>query len=61
VKLPVLAIVGGLDRPNRRTHRMQREVKGFTRVIIPGETHGSVHLNPVYMQTLVRFIDQNDR
>jgi pimeloyl-ACP methyl ester carboxylesterase len=60
VRIPVLAIVGSLDRPNLRTHRMQREVKNFKRVIVPGETHGSVHLNPVYTKTLTEFIIAND-
>ena len=27
----------------------------------PGETHGSVHLNPLYTETLVKFIDAHDR
>ena len=57
VTVPVLAIVGSLDRPNARTHRLKREVKGAKIVIVPGETHGSVHLNPVYTTTLVSFID----
>jgi pimeloyl-ACP methyl ester carboxylesterase len=61
VRIPVLAIVGSLDRPNQRTHRMQREVKNFKRVVIPGETHGSVHFNPVYTKTLVDFIAANDK
>lgn len=61
VRIPVLALVGSLDRPNQRTHRMQREVKNFKLVVLPGETHGSAHLNPTYTQTLVAFIDANDR
>ena len=60
VKVPVLAIVGSLDRPNARTHRLKRELKGAQIVIIPGETHGSVHLNPTYTSTLVKFIDAHD-
>jgi pimeloyl-ACP methyl ester carboxylesterase len=61
VRVPVLAIVGSLDRPNARTHRLKRELKGAQIVIIPGETHGSVHLNPTYTSTLVKFIDAHDR
>ena len=61
VRIPVLALVGGLDRPNQRTHRMAREVKNFKRVILPGETHGSAHLNPVYVQTLVQFLAANGK
>jgi pimeloyl-ACP methyl ester carboxylesterase len=60
VTVPVLAIVGSLDRPNARTHRLKRELKGAQIVIIPGETHGSVHLNPAYTTTLVKFIDAHD-
>ena len=56
IDIPVLAIVGGYDRPNARTHRMQRELKDFTRVVLPGETHGSAHFNPTYAETLVDFI-----
>lgn len=61
VRVPVLAIVGSLDRPNQRTHRMQREVKNFRRVIVPGETHGSVHFNPIYTKTLIEFIAANEK
>ena len=60
VTVPVLAIVGSLDRPNARTHRLKRELKGAQIVIIPGETHGSVHLNPTYTSTLGTFIDAHD-
>lgn len=61
VTVPVLAIVGSLDRPNARTHRIKRELKGAEIVIIPNETHGSVHLNPAYTATLVKFIDAHDK
>jgi pimeloyl-ACP methyl ester carboxylesterase len=61
VTVPVLALVGGFDRPHARTHRLKREVKHAQIVVIPKETHGSVHLNPVYTQTLVEFIDGHAR
>jgi pimeloyl-ACP methyl ester carboxylesterase len=61
VKVPVAQIIGSLDRPNARTHRVKREVKGAAITIIPGETHGSVHLNPQYTATLAKFIDTHDR
>ena len=61
VRVPVLAIVGGYDRPNGRTHRMQRELQDFTRVVLPGETHGSAHFNPTYTETLVAFIKAHTR
>ena len=62
VKVPVLAIVGSLDRPNAR-HASARsaELKGAQIVIVPGETHGSVHLNPAYTATLVKFIDAHSK
>ena len=60
VTVPVLAIVGSLDRPNARTHRLKRELTGAQIVIIPGETHGSVHLNHTYTSRLVKFIDAHD-
>lgn len=60
VTIPVLAIVGSLDRPNLRTHRMKREVPNFRSVVLPGETHGSAHLNPAYTRTLVTFLREHD-
>jgi pimeloyl-ACP methyl ester carboxylesterase len=57
VNVPVLALVGSLDRPNQRTHRLQREVKDFTLVVLPGETHGSAHFNPAYVAELKTFLD----
>ena len=61
VTVPVLSLVGGYDHPNARTHRVKRQVKGAQIVVLPKETHGSVHLNPVYTQTLVKFIDGHDQ
>jgi pimeloyl-ACP methyl ester carboxylesterase len=61
VTVPVMAIVGGLDRPNARTHRLNREVRNFTLVVLPGEAHGSAHLNPAYTAALVKFVDRHDR
>jgi hypothetical protein len=57
----VLAIVGGFDNPSARTHRLKRELKNAQITVLPGETHGSAHLNPNYTSTLVRFIDAHDR
>jgi pimeloyl-ACP methyl ester carboxylesterase len=61
VKMPVMAIIGGFDNPNARTHRLKRELKGVEILILPNETHGSVHLNPAYTAALVRFIDGHDK
>lgn len=61
VKVPVAQIIGGFDNPNARTHRVKRELKSAEITIIPRETHSSVHLNPVYTTTLVKFIDSHDK
>jgi pimeloyl-ACP methyl ester carboxylesterase len=60
VDIPVLAIVGGYDRPNQRTHRMTRELDDFELVLLPGETHGSAHFNPRYTEALVEFVHEHD-
>lgn len=61
IDIPVLAIVGSYDGPNRRTHRMARELSDFQRVILEGETHGSSHFNPGYTEALVDFVRAHDR
>ncbi len=60
VAVPVLAIVGGYDRPNDRTHRLARELADFELVVLPGETHGSAHFNPRYTEALVEFVRAHD-
>lgn len=60
VAVPVLAIVGSYDDPNRRTHRMARELNDFERVILEGQTHGSSHFHPRYTEALVDFVREND-
>ncbi|MDD3836404.1 MAG: alpha/beta hydrolase [Phenylobacterium sp.] len=39
IDFPVMAINGEYDRPNARTHRLAREVKDFTNVVLPGKGH----------------------
>lgn len=56
VHVPVLALVGEYDRPNRRTHRLERELEDFRLVVLPGDTHGSAHFNPLYTETLLEFL-----
>jgi pimeloyl-ACP methyl ester carboxylesterase len=56
IDIPVLAIIGGYDAPNRRTHRMARELGDFQLVVLPGETHGSSHFNPEYMHSIMHFM-----
>jgi pimeloyl-ACP methyl ester carboxylesterase len=65
IAIPVLAINGELDRPNVKTHRMQRELANFTSVVLPGKSHLSAisaeTIPPLYVKTLVEFIDAHDR
>lgn len=56
VEIPVMALIGEYDLPNARTHRMHRELKDFRLVVLPGDTHGSAHFNPLYTQSLVEFL-----
>ncbi len=35
----MLAINGEYDRPNAKTHRMQRELADFKSVVLPGKSH----------------------
>ena len=65
IKIPVLAINGEFDGPNAKTHRMQRELADFTRrraagQIAPDGDHGRLHPQ-LYIDSLVEFIDQNDK
>jgi pimeloyl-ACP methyl ester carboxylesterase len=39
IDFPVMAINGAYDRPNARTHRMARELKDFTNLVLPGKGH----------------------
>lgn len=59
VNIPTLAINGGFDRPNIKTHRMARELADFTNVVIPGKSHLTVVVQE-YIDALGSFIDRND-
>ena len=65
IKIPVLAINGQFDRPNAKTHRMRRELSNFTAVVLPGKSHLTAimadYIPPQYVETLVKFINENDR
>jgi pimeloyl-ACP methyl ester carboxylesterase len=39
IDFPVMAINGEYDRPNARTHRLAREVRDFTNLVLPGKGH----------------------
>jgi pimeloyl-ACP methyl ester carboxylesterase len=65
VKIPVLAINGEFDRPNTKTHRMQRELVNFKSVVLPGKSHLTAimpgYISKEYIETMAAFIDANDR
>ena len=64
VDIPVLAINGEYDRPLAKTHRMWRELRDFTNVVLPGKSHLTAivagSMPPEYRRAVVRFIDSND-
>ncbi len=64
IKIPVLAINGEFDRPNAKTHRMQRELANFRAVVLPGKSHLTAimagYIPQQYIDELVRFIDEHD-
>jgi pimeloyl-ACP methyl ester carboxylesterase len=63
IQIPVLAINGEFDRPNAKTVRMQRELKNFKSVVLPGKGHLTAiqagYIPPLYIQSLEKFIDSN--
>lgn len=65
IEIPVLAINGEFDGPQAKTHRMQRELKSFKSVVLPGKSHLTAimagYMPPEYVTSLVEFIDANDR
>jgi pimeloyl-ACP methyl ester carboxylesterase len=65
IKFPVLAINGEFDKPNAKTHRMQRELTNFKGVVLPGKSHLTAimpgYIPKEYIETLSAFIDANDR
>jgi pimeloyl-ACP methyl ester carboxylesterase len=64
IDFPVLAINGEYDRPYSSTHRLWRELRDFTNVVLPGKSHLTAivagSMPPEYVRALVRFIDSND-
>lgn len=64
INFPVIAIVGEYDEPNRRTHRLQRELKNFKLTVLPGKTHltaiAATSMPKEYLETLLKFINEND-
>jgi pimeloyl-ACP methyl ester carboxylesterase len=64
ITLGVLAINGEFDRPNVKTHRMQRELADFKSVVLPGKSHMSAiaagSMPPQYLEALAEFINAHD-
>jgi pimeloyl-ACP methyl ester carboxylesterase len=60
IDFPVLALNGGNDRPLAKTHRMWRELKDLTYVVIPGRNHMEACRDPLFGDALVRFITANN-
>jgi pimeloyl-ACP methyl ester carboxylesterase len=64
ITFPVLAINGEFDRPNAKTHRMKRELKDFTNVILPGKSHltaiAAPYMPKEYLESVVKFINASD-
>ncbi|HVU86050.1 MAG TPA: alpha/beta hydrolase [Pirellulales bacterium] len=65
VTVPVLAINGEFDGPNAKTARMQRELKNFKGVVLPGKSHLTAimagYIPREYIDELVAFLDANDK
>ncbi|MBK5222018.1 MAG: alpha/beta hydrolase [Acidimicrobiia bacterium] len=64
IAIPVLAINGEFDRPLAKTHRMWRELRDFTSVVLPGKSHLTAivpgYMPSEYLAVTVRFVDSND-
>ena len=65
ITIPVLAINGEFDNPHAKTQRMQRELAHFQSVVLPGKSHLTAimagYIPQEYIQSLVAFIEANDR
>lgn len=64
LNIPLLAINGEYDRPLAKTHRMWREARNFTSVVLPGKSHltaiAAPYIPKEYAVNLVKFINAND-
>jgi pimeloyl-ACP methyl ester carboxylesterase len=64
IAFPVLAINGEFDRPLAKTHRLWRELRNFTSVVLPGKSHltaiAAPYMPKEYLETVVSFINAND-
>jgi pimeloyl-ACP methyl ester carboxylesterase len=64
IDFPVLAVNGEYDRPYAKTHRLWRELRNFTNVVLPGKGHLSAVMRgfipPEYIEAMVKFITSNN-
>ena len=64
IDFPVLAINGEYDRPYAKTHRLWRQVRNFTNVVLPDKGHLSAVMRgfipPEYIDAMVKFITSNN-
>jgi pimeloyl-ACP methyl ester carboxylesterase len=64
IDFPVLAVNGEFDAPYSKTVRMQRELKKFRSVILPGKAHNTAimagYIPQLYIDTMVEFITSNN-
>lgn len=64
IGFPVLAVNGEYDRPLAKTHRMWRELRSFTNVVLPGKGHLSAVMEGFipqdYIDAMVAFVTSNN-
>jgi pimeloyl-ACP methyl ester carboxylesterase len=64
IEFPVMAINGEYDRPNARTHRLAREVRDFTNLVLPGKGHLTAmmagFIPPAYIDGYAAFVARNN-
>ncbi len=64
LNIPILAINGEFDRPNAKTHRLWREARNFTNVVLPGKSHltaiAAPYIPKEYVESVVAFINAHD-
>lgn len=64
LEFPIIAINGEYDRPYAKTHRLWREARNFTSVVLPGKGHLSAIMRGFipqqYIDSMVAFITTNN-
>lgn len=64
IDFPVMAITGEYDWPMQRTHRMWRELRDFTNLILPGKGHLSAMMPGFIPQAFIEgfagFVERNN-